>query len=164
VIKVLFDINVIITFLLGEARGDDSSYLEDAKMVWNANQMGEIEGYLAVFSLPMVFTHCESHYTRQSSKPHWSQRKQEARIKAYRDVRRCIDAFRLCELGASDIRIASQMMAQNPLCNDFEDNLQIACTLPKGIELIVTDNLPDFYCARLYNITALTPAQLLKRI
>ncbi len=164
IIKVLFDINVVLPVLLGQPRNSDREYTDAAKAIWEANKMGGIEGYLAGFSLPMIFTHCEGHYNRVSAQPHWTQRKQEARIKAYRDVRLCLDVFVLCELRTNDIRIANQMSAQNPLCNDFEDNLQIAVAIPKGVDVIVTDNLPDFYCAKLYNITALTPSQLLKRI
>lgn len=167
-LQVAFDINFLRTVLLEEEKWDDPAYLQLAKAAWQAIEEGRIEGWIAAFSLPIIFSQCETFYFNQyyNRTPNASRdaARKQARAKAYSDVRSCINVFESYPLNDDDIIDASNIVSRNVSCNDFEDNLQIVCAYAAGIRLIVTDNIRDFACAGLFGVTALTLTQLLNRI
>lgn len=165
--RVLFDINVILTALLELVKDGDSSYLSSVKELWKANAENRIEGCINAFSLAILFGQCESYYYAQFYNQQHLERRlavQRARSKAYVDVRRCVELFTLNDLVYQDVLEAERLIAENASCNDFEDNLQLVCAHNFGIDIIVTDNVRDFGCALLFGIPVLTPSQFLKRI
>lgn len=180
-LKVLFDINILRAVLLEESKSGDPLYLPNAKEAWKAAEELRIEGWVAAFSLPIIFSQCENYHKGEAFKKKArisaDAAEKIARGKAYADVRRCINVFYRCELinnedtldvtgdPRDDIAYADYLMSKNIACNDFEDNLQIVCAYQTGIRTIVTDNGRDFACADdEFGITVLTPAQLLKLI
>lgn len=167
-LEVAFDINVIRPYLLQEPRAGDSLYLENIKAVWAAAESGRIEGWIAAFSLPIIFGQCEQYYYSdiRVKRPQLGREAVEklARAYAYRDVRKCINVLQRCELIDEDILEANDLMTKDVVCNDFEDNLQLVCAYRTGLDLIVTDNVRDFSCAKSYGVEIATPSQLLKRI
>lgn len=167
-LEVAFDINVIRPFLLQEPRQGDSLYLEIIKTLWEAAKSGRIEGWVTAFSLPIIFSQSEQYYytdipTKRPQLARESMRKL-ARAYAYRDVRKCINVLQRCDLTDDDILETNNLMTEDVACNDFEDNLQLVCACRAGLDIIVTDNLRDFSCARSYGVDIVTPSQLLKRI
>ncbi len=87
-IKVFFDINVIITYLLQLAKPDERFYLDEVNEIWKAMAEGKIMGCMASFSLPIIFGHCESHYYALSREANWRTARHRARVAAYKDVRK----------------------------------------------------------------------------
>lgn len=163
-IKVFLDINVVITYLLQITKPDDPSYLDEVNDIWKAMMEAKIMGCMASFSLPIIFGHCESHYYSLSRKANWRAARHQARVAAYEDVRKCIDSLMVYDLVHAYLLNADWLIDENPSCDDFEDNLQLVSAYEAGTRLLVTDNGRDFGCAKLFNITVLTPAQLLKRL
>lgn len=165
-LKVLLDINVIRTVLLEETRQGDPNYHADAKAVWKAVEDNIIEGYIAAFSVPILFSQCETYHNDQNRRKGmvWDKAKTQARLNAYRNVRQCLSVFGFVDLLSDDLFDADALLTRNVSCDDYEDNLQLICAFEHNLDIIVTDNVRDFDCAGMYSIEVLTPAQLLRRI
>lgn len=163
-LRIFFDINIVVTALLQRIKLDDQWHLPDVNTIWQANEEGKIEGYLASFSLPMIFGHCESDYYSKSSQANRHIARQQSRTQAYNDVRKCIDSLITHDFMRIYLLEADRLIDENASCNDFEDNLQLICAYHAGADIILTDNVRDFNCAKSYDIEVLTPTQLLKRI
>ena len=163
-IKVFFDINIIIAYLLQRPKPDEPSYLDEVNEIWKAAAGGKVIGCLASFSLPIIFGHSENHYYSLSKQANWRIARHQARVAAYEDVRKCIDNLMVYDLIHAYLLSADSLIDENPSCDDFEDNLQLVSAYEAGAKLLVTDNMRDFGCARFFNITTLSPAELLTRL
>lgn len=111
--KVLLDTCVLLDLLLNR-----SPWAADMVAVWDAHRRSQIEAYLAAFAVPAVF---------------YIIRRQTDLATARTAVADCLATLHIAPVGQAAL-VAAQTMPGS----DFEDNLQIACAIHSGLDLIVT--------------------------
>ena len=134
--RVLIDTNVVLDVLLKR-----EPWAADAAGVWRLCLEGTVTGYISASSCTDIFYIARRHTDRE-----------RARIA----VRLCLDTFAVCPIDQSTLEMAYMLPG-----TDFEDNLQVACSILGGLEFIVTRNGDDF---RDSPVPAVTSAELLQRI
>lgn len=143
ILRLLIDVNVILDFILAR-----QPFAAEAKRIFQANDKGRIEGYIAASSIPNVF-----YFVRRDLKATLGE--VQATKEAYKATKLCIDSFGIVALDEPMIR--SAMLQPG---NDLEDQLQATAVLAAGLDAIVTRD-KDFRWA---NVKSLTPNKLLKQI
>ncbi|HEY7341657.1 MAG TPA: PIN domain-containing protein [Ktedonobacterales bacterium] len=118
-IKVLVDTNVVIDWL-----NDRKPWVDEARSLWESRETGLTELYLPTSVLTDIF---------------YILRKLIGNDGAKKAIEKCVATFGLLPIDETVIRSALTLPG-----SDFEDNVQIACTLTYHIDLIVTRNLGDF--------------------
>lgn len=134
--KLLFDTNIVLDVLLYR-----QPWVQDAQALWKANDQGIAVGYLTATTLTDIF------YVAR-------------RIKnlgdAHKAIGVCLNAFEICPVTRQTLELAHSLKG-----NDFEDNLQIACTQLVGLDGIVTRNPSDFESS---SIPVFTTAKALSQL
>lgn len=118
-IKVLVDTNVVIDWL-----NDRKPWADEAKTLWESRESSLTELYLPTSVLTDIF---------------YILRKILGNDGAKKAIEQCVAIFGLLPIDETVIRRALTLPG-----SDFEDNVQIACTLIYRIDLIVTRNPGDF--------------------
>ncbi len=134
--RVLLDTNVILDVLLKR-----EPWVKDASALWQANDEGEIVGYVVASALTDIF---------------YVARRLKGLDDARTAVRLCLEAFEICPVDRHTLEQADALPG-----NDLEDNLQIACAVMAGLEAIVTRNKGDF---KESPVPVLTPTEILARL
>ncbi len=134
--RVLFDTNVVLDFLL-----DRAPFAEAAAVLWQANEDGRIEAYVSAVTPVNVF---------------YIARKLKDIAAARTIVAGLLAACRACPLDHDTLQTALTL----PMC-DFEDAVQYACAVAADLDAIVTRDGHDYGGATL---PVLTPAELLQRL
>lgn len=134
--RVLFDLNIILDVLLNRA-----PWVTDSAAVWDAHRGGEIVAQVAAFAVPTVF---------------YVLRRQGDLQRAHDGVRICLESLEVAPVERSTLELARQQPG-----SDFEDNLQIACAVEAGLDVIVSRDPAGFAHSP---IPVWTPAQLLQQL
>jgi predicted nucleic acid-binding protein len=133
--RVLVDTNVVLDVLLQR-----EPWVSEAAAVWRLCSEAAIAGYVSASSFTDIYYVARRHTDRE-----------RARIA----LRLCLDTFAVCPVDQSTLEVAYTLAG-----DDFEDNLQIACSLINGFDYIVTRNIHDFKTS---TVPAVTADQLLQR-
>ena len=134
--RLLFDTNILLDVLL---RRDP--WVTDAAALWQAHEDGAVVGYVAACTLTDIF---------------YVARRLTDRVTAIRAVRLCLNAFEICAVDHAVLESALEMPG-----NDFEDNVQIACTQTLELDAIVTRDRDGFLGT---DVPILLPAEALARL
>jgi predicted nucleic acid-binding protein len=118
-LKVLVDTNVVIDWL-----NDRQPWADEARPLWDSHDAGLMDLYVPASVLTDIF---------------YILRKPLGNDGAKKAIEQCITACGLLPVDEMVIRRALALPG-----SDFEDNVQIACTLIYRIDLIVTRNPGDF--------------------
>ncbi|MDB5333798.1 MAG: hypothetical protein JWP03_4949 [Phycisphaerales bacterium] len=132
----LLDINVILDVLLAR-----QPFEVEATAIWKACDEGRFKGHVSAVSFPIIF---------------YIVRKAAGLDRAKECVRVCLDAFIVAPVTRDIIEAASALPG-----SDFEDNVQIACAIGAGLDIIVTRDPKGLKNAR---VPALSPAELLMKL
>ena len=133
--RVLFDANIIITFL---TRRDDPYLLETDKLFQLCAE-GKFSGYLALQTISVVW------YVLRKSQNH--------------DRRNNLkNICNLLNLAVTNMEAVKSAL-ENTSFTDFEDNLQDCCAQSVGADYIVTANVRDY--ENHSTVKAVTPSELL---
>ncbi|SRR6266404_5579525 len=130
--KVLLDISVVLDLVLNRA-----PWAADASAIWDAHVNGQIQVFLAAFSLPTIF---------------YIVRRQADLSAAREAVRVCLDTLEIVPIDHAALEAAWAMPG-----SDFEDNLQIASAVQAGIDIIITRDPRGFSASP---IAVLSPSDL----
>lgn len=117
--RVLLDTNVILDLLL-----DREGFVEEAITIWDANNSGSIEIFLAAISPTIIF---------------YVARKLKGKEIALRYIEDILAATQICPL-TQQIFLHSITL---PL-TDFEDAVQVASAISSQLDCIVTRDLKDY--------------------
>ncbi len=118
-LKVLVDTNVVIDWL-----NDRQPWADEARLLWDSCDAGLVDLYLPASVLTDIF---------------YILRKPLGNDRAKKAIERCIATCGLLPVDEMVIHKALVLPG-----NDFEDNVQIACTAIYRIDIIVTRNPGDF--------------------
>ena len=127
------DVNIVLDAL--QAR---EPWRADAEALWAACDARRLSGHLAAITITTVF------YIVGKAAPH---------DKAFDAVDVCLKAFEIVPVSAETLAAARALPGA-----DFEDNVQIACAIAAGTEVIVTRNREDFAASP---IPVMSPKELL---
>lgn len=119
VVTALVDTNVAIDWL-----NDRKPWSDEAQPLWQSRDAGQLALYLPASVLTDIF---------------YILRKPLGNVGAKQVIERCVTTFGLLSVDTAVIEKALELSG-----SDFEDNVQIACTLLYRIDLIVTRNPNDF--------------------
>jgi predicted nucleic acid-binding protein len=133
---VLFDTNVVLDVLLNR-----EPWVDNSSTAWQANDDGHIIGYITACVLTDIFYIAHRLTTLE---------------KARTAVRICLEAFEVCTVDLSALKLAEILPG-----SDFEDNLQIACASRANLDAILTRDKAGFQDAV---VSVITPAELLAEI
>jgi predicted nucleic acid-binding protein len=131
-LRVLLDTNVVLDLLLRR-----EPWVTEAQPLVEAQDAGRVIAYLPTSAVTDVF---------------YISRRLVGIERAFEVVDRCLEDFELVPVDQAILEAARQLPG-----NDFEDNVQIACSQAVGLDLIVTRNVADF---RLSPIPAIEPATI----
>jgi predicted nucleic acid-binding protein len=132
--KVLLDLNVVLDVILNRQQ-----FLADSLAVWNAQQSGEFEGFLAATEFTNLFYIVE---------------RLAGNSKARSAVGVCLNAFTVVAVDRTVLHAAESLSG-----TDFEDNVCIACATSVAADWIVTRDTTGFAQS---SVPAITPADLMK--
>ena len=134
--NVFLDLNIVLDFLLQR-----SPWNAEADVIWEANRDGRINAAMSSAALPTIF-----YIIRRTAD--W-------------DVAR--DAIDDCLLSLEilSVDLAIVNLAQSFSGRDFEDNLQAACAIEHGCDVLVTRDGNGFLGLP---IEVVTPSELLARL
>jgi predicted nucleic acid-binding protein len=135
-VKVLLDTIVLLDLLVNR-----SPWAVDMAAVWNAHRRGEIDAFLAAFAVPTVF---------------YIVRKQTDLATARTAVADCLATLHIAPVDQTALQAAQAMVG-----SDFEDNLQIACAIHAGVDLIISRDPQGFAHSP---VPVSTPADLVARL
>ena len=130
--KVLVDISVLLDLLLNR-----DPWAADASAIWNAHVNSNLQAFVAAFSLPTIF---------------YVVRRQADLDVAREAVRVCLATLEILPIDHATLEAAWEMSG-----SDFEDNLQIACAMQAGIDIIVTRDPRGFSGS---SVPVLSPSEL----
>ena len=134
--KVLLDLNVVLDVILNR-----QPWVVDSLAVWNAQQSGEFEGFLAATEITNLFYIVE----------------RIAGTSAARNaVGVCLNAFTVVAIDRTVLQAAETFSG-----TDFEDNVCIACAAIVSADWIVTRDTAGFSQS---SIPAIAPVDLLKHL
>ena len=111
--KIFLDLNVVLDVLL-----DRHPWVANAQALWKACDEGRATGYVAAISLPTLF---------------YVVRKAAGLNKAFDAIDLCLQTFEICTVDGVILRNARSMPG-----SDFEDNVQIACAVQVGVDVIIS--------------------------
>lgn len=134
VMRILFDTNVLLDFLLQRQAG-----FSDADYLWQANLDGRIDGFITANSLTDVY---------------YFVNKEKGRATARQAVLDCLTLFQICVIDRQRLLDALALAGM-----DFEDDLQISCATFEGMDAIATNDKKGFAASA---IRALPPSALQK--
>ncbi|MBC7815676.1 MAG: PIN domain-containing protein [Planctomycetaceae bacterium] len=134
--NVLLDLNVVLDLLLQRA-----PWCVEAQAIWNAHHTGQITASISAASLPTIF---------------YVVRRAEGWDAAHVAINDCAKTLEILGVNTSVV-----LSAQSLPGRDFEDNLQAACAIEHGCDVLVTRDKVGF---RNLSIQVLTPAELLAQI
>lgn len=117
--RVLLDINVILDLLL-----DREGFAADAEAIWEANNQGKVEIFLAAITPTTVF---------------YITRKYKGIDQARQYVSDILAATQICPLH-QQVFIAAETLQ----FNDYEDAVQVASAMFARLDCIVTRDQKDF--------------------
>ncbi len=169
-INVFFDTNVAYRAIIALPKGANQQKVEQdaqAKQVWKAVEEERISGTISVLSLTTLYSLLEAYYRDNKWRQIYSDRytvEKRSRSDAYRAITRCAALLKVCDVLASEVKKVNELMSRRVECNDFEDNLQLACAYEEGMDVLITFNVRDFACANEFSIEVLTPRQMLMRL
>lgn len=144
-LSVLLDTNILLDVLLIR-----QPFAVSSRKVWDAHDLGIIEGFVSTLSLATVF------YVSTNTRSKKLGYSNAAAMSAARtDVQTCLNTFQICSVGYQDVRLALAMPG-----SDVEDNIQLACAYKQRLAAIVTRD-KKFAGS---TIPVLSPAALLQRI
>ncbi|HEX6819005.1 MAG TPA: PIN domain-containing protein [Ktedonobacterales bacterium] len=119
IVNALVDTNVAIDWL-----NDRKPWSDEARPLWQSRDDGRVAVYLPASVLTDIF---------------YILRKPLGYSGAGQVIERCVATFGLLPVDASVVRKALELPG-----SDFEDNVQIACSLIYPVDMIVTRNPDDF--------------------
>ena len=132
--KVLLDLNVVLDVILNR-----QPWVVDSLAVWNAQQSGEFEGFLAATEITNLFYIVE----------------RIAGTSAARNaVGVCLNAFTVVAVDHTILHAAETLSG-----TDFEDNVCVACAATVAADWIVTRDTAGFAQSP---VPAIAPADLMK--
>lgn len=134
--KVLLDLNVVLDVILNRL-----PWIADSLQVWNAQQSGQFDGYLAATELTNL-----SYIVGRTAE----------KATAKNAVGICLNSFRIVPVDHA-VLVAANAMAGN----DFEDNVCSACADVVAADWIVTRDKSGFEHS---NVPAISPSDLLLKI
>lgn len=117
--KILLDLNVILDVVL-----DREPFVTDALALCRECAEGRAVGYVSAISIPTLF---------------YVVRKAKSLDAAHESVRLCLESFDIAPVSREELILARTFQG-----NDFEDNVQIACAVLSGLEVIITRDASDF--------------------
>ena len=133
--RVLVDTNVVLDVLLKR-----EPWVTEAAALWRLCSEGSIAGYISASSFTDIY---------------YVARRQTDRPRARIALRLCLNTFSVCAIDQQTLEAAYALLG-----DDFEDDLQIACSLLNGFECIVTRDVNDFATS---SVPAVTTSELLRR-
>ena len=133
--KVLCDTNVILDFLMRR-----QPWFDEAKTILQAHRDGRLELHVTATTLTDVYYISRRHGGRET---------------AWRAVRGCLRRLTVIEVGQHELQDAVSRYG-----HDFEDDLQMACAVSCGLDLIVTRDTQGFHGSPL---PAVSPTELLAK-
>ena len=133
--KVLFDTNIIVTFLTRRA----DPYLQETSALFQLCADGKFLGYVALQTIPVVW------YVMR-------------KIPNYERRNNLMSICNLFKLAVTDMENVQQALS-NIAFSDFEDCLQDCCAQSVGADYIVTANVRDYEGHS--DVKAVTPSELL---
>jgi predicted nucleic acid-binding protein len=134
--RALFDTNVILDVLLNR-----HPWSADAKALWQAHMNNQLAAHVTATSLTDIF---------------YISRRHAGRDRAWQAIQACLDQLYVISVGFNELQVATTLGS-----SDFEDNLQIACTMTAQLDVIVTRDPSGFAAS---SIPVLTPQQMLSRL
>jgi predicted nucleic acid-binding protein len=134
--RVLVDTNILLDVLLLRA-----PWVDESRLVWQAQDDGQIRAFIAAVSPPNVF-----YIVRELT---------DAR-RAREGVRICLEAFNVLPLNGDLLRAAFDLNDR-----DFEDDVHIACAAASRVDAIVTRDAGGFTAS---SVPVLSPAELLAKL
>jgi predicted nucleic acid-binding protein len=134
--RVLLDTNILLDVLLLRA-----PWVEQSKLVWQAQDDGRIQGCIAAVSPPNIY---------------YIVRKLTDAGRARECVKLCLEAFDVLPLDRAQLRAAFDLNGK-----DFEDDIQSVCASASAVDAIVTRDARGFGTA---GVSILTPDQLAARL
>ncbi|MEJ7593833.1 MAG: PIN domain-containing protein [Planctomycetaceae bacterium] len=132
--KVLLDLNVVLDVILNR-----QPWVVDSLAVWNAQQSGEFEGFLAATEFTNLFYVVERIAGNSAART---------------AVDVCLNAFIVVPVDRTVLHAAETLSG-----TDFEDNVCIACAASVGADWIVTRDTTGFAQS---SVPAIAPADLMK--
>jgi len=127
-IRVLLDTNVILDVLLNR-----EPWVTDAASLWRLCSEGTIAGHISASSFTDIY---------------YIARRQTDRTRAKTALRLCLDTFAVCPIDHHTLEMAYSLPG-----DDFEDNLQVACSLLNGFDFIITRDVQGFAAAPIATAT-----------
>lgn len=134
--KLLLDTHIALDVLLKRM-----PWLPEAEALWEANDLGRFTACLTATTITDIFYIAE---------------KRQGLVKANLSVDICLEAFEICDVTVSALRLARTYPGQ-----DFEDNLQIACAVLYNLDGIVTRDQTGFNASP---IPVFTPTAVLQTL
>lgn len=136
IVIVLFDLNVLLDLFLNR-----SPWAVEASSLWLAHANGFIKGHVSAASVPTLF---------------YVMSRQLSRERAFQGVDDCVQTLHVVSVDRQTIARARSLAG-----NDFEDDLQIACAVEIGAEVIVSRDPGGFTHSP---VPVLSPTELLERL
>lgn len=134
--KVLLDTCVLLDVLLNRA-----PWAADVALIWTAHHQGRLDALMAAFAVPTIF---------------YVTRRQTDLATAQAAIQHCLMTLQVAPVDQGALLAALAMPGP-----DFEDNLQIACAVQAGADLIVTRDPRGFAHSP---IPVLTPSDLVSQL
>ena len=135
--RVLIDTNISLDFLLQR-----SPFFQDAKLLFQAIESGQVVGYVTATTLTDIFYIARRH-TRNVEK-------------ARQAVAETLNIMEICSVNRAVLESAFGLSLI-----DFEDAVQIACAVAQGLDAILTRDTQDFLSSP---VVVLSVRELLQRI
>jgi predicted nucleic acid-binding protein len=131
-IRVLLDTNVALDLFLNR-----EPWLTQARPLWNARESGQLIACLSASAVTDIF---------------YISRKQVGVERAKQVVEVCLQGFEIVPVDLAVLQTALTLQG-----NDFKDNVQIACAIARGIDLIVTRDVQGFQHS---SVSAIEPSAI----
>lgn len=127
--RILLDTNVVLDVLL-----DRQPWVTDAAQIWRMCLDGRLSGFVCASSITDIF---------------YIARRLTDVTRARAAVRLSLATFMICPVDRDTLDMADGMLG-----DDFEDNLQIACTIVGNLDVIITRDPAGFQQSPIRAITA----------
>jgi predicted nucleic acid-binding protein len=134
--SALVDINVALDLILNR-----QPWEADASAIWDAQDHGHLDGWLASFSLPTIY---------------YVVRRQTDKAAALNAVDRCLSVWNIATTKESTLLLARTL----PLA-DFEDCLQVACAIESSVDAFITRDGSGFGGAGIPVISSADAARMI---
>ena len=134
--RALIDTDILLDVLL-----DRNPFAQDASDLWEANRLGQFEGYIAAIAPINIF---------------YIVRKLKSLPVAHQSVREVLAAFKVCPVAQTVLQAATTLNF-----TDYEDAVQNASAAAINLDAIVTRNLKDYKGA---TIPVFSPTDFIKQL